>query len=145
VTGADHKLEVLLVEDNSGDVELIRLAFEAAHIVNPVHVVRDGEQAIAYLRCDSPFCDAKRPGLILLDLNLPRMNGHEVLRILKADVDLKHIPICVLTSSHDDNDVRRCYALHANSYITKPNTFADLVELALRIKDYWLDSVVLLS
>ena len=139
MTHAGQKSELLLVEDNSGDVELIRLAFQAAAIINPLHVVGDGEQAIAYLRRHRPFADAKRPGLILLDLNLPRMNGQEVLRILKSDFDLRHIPVCVLTTSHDDGDVIQCYALQANSYLPKPNTFPELVNLAHRIRGLLVD------
>jgi two-component system, chemotaxis family, response regulator Rcp1 len=145
MTYAGQKSELLLVEDNSGDVELIRLAFHAATIINPLHVVGDGEQAIAYLRRHPPFDDAQRPGLILLDLNLPRLNGHDVLRILKSDFDLKHIPVCVLTTSHDEGDVLQCYSLQANSYIPKPDTFPELINLAHKIKDYWLTIAILPS
>ena len=145
MTYADSSIEVLLVEDNPGDVELTRIAFREARVPNPLRVVTDGVQAMAYLRQERPFERARRPGLILLDLNLPRMDGCEVLQTVKSDPELRRIPVCIISSSHQDCDVSKSYDLHANSYISKPVTIAALIETVAQLRDYWLRLVLLPS
>jgi chemotaxis family two-component system response regulator Rcp1 len=135
--------QVLVVEDNRAHAVLAREAFREAGVPAALHVVRDGEQAIQYLEGITPFVGRHRPDLILLDLKLPVMDGHEVLRALKADPRFAAIPIVVLTTSTADADVAVAYQLHANSYLRKPVAFDDFVELARSIADYWLDMVVL--
>ena len=143
VASPDPTVEVLLVEDNPGDVELVGIAFSEAGLLNPLRVVTDGEQAIAYLRRKPPFERVQHPGLILLDLNLPGKDGREVLKTLKSDPDLKQIPVCILTTSDEPKDLVACYRLHANSYIQKPTAIADLIDVAKQIKQYWLHVVQL--
>lgn len=143
VTNSDPKVEVLLVEDNPGDVELTRIALREAKLSTPLRVVTDGEEAIAYLRSEPPFEHARRPVLILLDLNLPRMDGHEVLKTLKSDPDLKHIPVCILTTSGDEMDIATSYRLYANSYIQKPSIMDHMVTVVAQINEYWLNVVQL--
>jgi chemotaxis family two-component system response regulator Rcp1 len=145
MTYAKNSIEILLVEDNPGDVELTRIAFREAKVRNPLRVVADGVQAMAYLRQEPPFEDAMRPGLILLDLNLPRVDGREVLRTVKSDPDLRRIPVCVISSSRQDSDVLRSYDLHANSYISKPVAIASLVQIVTQLMEYWLRTVLLPS
>ena len=145
MTYADSSIEVLLVEDNPGDVELTRIAFREARVPNPLRVVTDGVQAMAYLRQECPFEQATRPGLILLDLNLPRMDGRDVLQTVKSDPELRRIPVCIMSSSHQDCDVSKSYDLHANSYISKPVTIAALIETVAQLRDYWLRMVLLPS
>jgi CheY-like chemotaxis protein len=145
MTYAASSIEVLLVEDNPGDVELTRIAFREARVSNPLRVVTDGVQAMAYLRQERPFERAKRPGLILLDLNLPRVDGREVLQIVKSDPELRRIPVCIMSSSHQECDVSKSYDLHANSYIPKPTTIAALIETVVQFRDYWLRMVLLPS
>jgi chemotaxis family two-component system response regulator Rcp1 len=145
MTYAKSSIEILLVEDNPGDVELTRIAFREAKVRNPLRVVADGVQAMAYLRQEPPFQDARRPGLILLDLNLPRVDGREVLRTVKSDPDLRRIPVCVISSSCRDSDILRSYDLHANSYISKPVAIASLVQIVSQLMEYWLRTVLLPS
>ena len=143
MTYADSSIEVLLVEDTPGDVELTRIAFRKARVPNPLRVVTDGVQAMAYLRQERPFERARRPGLILLDLNLPRMDGREVLQMVKSDPELRRIPVCIISSSSQDCDVSRSYDLYANSYISKPMTIAALTQTVAQLKEYWMRTVVL--
>jgi chemotaxis family two-component system response regulator Rcp1 len=145
MTYAKSSIEILLVEDNPGDVELTRIAFREAKVRNPLRVVADGVQAMAYLRQEPPFEDAMRPGLILLDLNLPRVDGCEVLQTVKSDPDLRRIPVCVISSSRQDSDVLRSYDLHANSYISKPVAITSLVQIVTQLIEYWLRTVLLPS
>ena len=145
MTYAASSIEVLLVEDNPGDVELTRIAFREAKVSNPLRVVTDGVQAMAYLRQERPFERARRPGLILLDLNLPRMDGREVLQTVKSDPELRRIPVCIMSSSHQECDVSKSYDLHANSYISKPVTIAALIETVVQLRTYWLRTVLLPS
>jgi two-component system, chemotaxis family, response regulator Rcp1 len=142
---ADSSIEVLLVEDNPGDVELTRIAFREARVPNPLRVVMDGVQAMAYLRQERPFEQAIRPGLILLDLNLPRMDGREVLQTVKSDPGLRRIPVCVMSTSSEESDALQSYDLHANSYISKPVTIAALIETVVQLREYWLRTVLLPS
>jgi chemotaxis family two-component system response regulator Rcp1 len=142
---ADSSIEILLVEDNPGDVELTQIAFREAMVPNPLRVVTDGVQAMAYLRQERPFEQAIRPGLILLDLNLPRMDGREILQTVKSDPLLKRIPVCVMSTSSEESDALQSYDLHANSYIPKPLTIAALIETVLLLREYWLRTVLLPS
>ncbi len=136
-------VEILLVEDNDGDIRLTREALKEGRIRNRLNVVTDGEQAIAFLNRQGVYADAPRPDLILLDLNLPRLDGREVLATIKNDPDLKQIPIVVLTSSRSEQDLLRAYDLHANCFITKPVEFEQFIEVVRSIEDFWLTIVVL--
>jgi CheY-like chemotaxis protein len=133
-------INVLLVEDDPGDVLMTREAFEE-YLNNRLDVVSDGADALAYLRREGEYADAPRPDLILLDLNLPRRDGREVLAEVKADESLRHIPVIVLTTSQADEDVLRSYQLHANAYVTKPVDFDGFIE-AIRQIDHFFVSVV---
>jgi CheY-like chemotaxis protein len=140
----DHKpVDVLLVEDDEGDVLMTREAFEFYKIRNPLHVVTDGEQALQFLRRTGPFADAPRPGLILLDVNLPRLNGLEVLAELKQDPALLLIPVVMLTTSKADEDILRSYKLHANAYVSKPVDFENFMAAIRQIDDFFLTLVQL--
>ena len=133
-------INVLLVEDDPGDVLMTKEAFDE-YLHNRLDVVTDGVEALAYLRREPPFADAPRPDLILLDLNLPRRDGREVLQEIKADPVLQHIPVIVLTTSQAEEDVLRSYQLHANAYVTKPVDFEGFIE-AIKQIDYFFVSVV---
>jgi CheY-like chemotaxis protein len=133
-------INVLLVEDDPGDVLMTREAFDE-YLHNKLDVVADGAAALAYLRREPPYADAGRPDLILLDLNLPRRDGREVLQEIKSDPDLQHIPVIVLTTSQAEEDVLRSYQLHANAYVTKPVDFEGFIE-AIKQIDYFFVSVV---
>ena len=135
--------EFLLVEDNPGDVRLTREALKDAKVLNTLHVVEDGVSALDFLYRRPPYADAPRPDLILLDLNLPRKNGREVLAEIKADDRTKMIPVVVLTTSRAEEDVLRAYNLHANCYITKPVDFAQFTHIVRTIEDFWLTIVTL--
>ena len=141
----DHlkPIEILLVEDSPTDVLLTRRALEGSKLINRLHVVEDGVQAIAFLRREPPYADAPRPQLILLDLNMPRMDGREVLAEIKADEDLRMIPVVVLTTSNAEIDVLRSYKLHANCYITKPVDFASFVNAITSLEHFWFAVVTL--
>ena len=134
---------ILLVEDNPADVLMTRSAFEDFKITNTLHVVEDGVEAMAYLRQEGEFAGTPRPDLIMLDLNLPRKNGREVLAEIKADAALRNIPVVVLTTSKAEQDILQAYDLHANSYIVKPVGFVSFVEAIKSIKDYWFSLVTL--
>jgi CheY-like chemotaxis protein len=138
-------IEVLLVEDDPGDVLLIQEAFEDNKLHNNLHVVNDGEQAVAYLRREGEYADAARPDLVLLDLNLPRKDGREVLAEVKADEDLRTIPIVVLTTSDAEEDVLRSYQLHANAYVSKPVDFQRFVSVVRQIDEFFVSVVRLPS
>jgi CheY-like chemotaxis protein len=131
-------VEVLLVEDNPGDVRLTREALNEAARPVRLNVVGDGLDAVRYLRRESPYDDAPRPNLILLDLNLPKKDGREVLAEIKADEDLRMIPVVVMTTSEAQTDIQRAYSLHANCYVTKPADFEDFVGLVRSIEHFWL-------
>jgi CheY-like chemotaxis protein len=133
-------INVLLVEDDPGDVLMTREAFEE-YLNNRLDVVSDGSEALSYLRREGEYADAPRPDLILLDLNLPRRDGREVLAEVKADESLRHIPVIVLTTSQADEDVLRSYQLHANAYVTKPVDFDGFIE-AIRQIDHFFVTVV---
>lgn len=136
-------VDVLLVEDDPGDVLMTREAFEHFRIPNTLHVVGDGELALQFVRKIGEFAEVPRPGLILLDLNLPRRNGLEVLAELKSDENLLRIPVVVLTTSQADDDILRSYALHANAYISKPVDFEKFIDVIRQIDDFFLTLVKL--
>ena len=140
-----RQAEILLVEDNPADVLMTRSAFEDFKITNTLHVVDDGVEALEFLRGQGAFAGSPRPDLIMLDLNLPRMNGREVLAEIKADPELRHIPVVVLTTSRAEQDILEAYDLHANCYIVKPVGFINFVEAIKSIKSYWFSLVTLPS
>ena len=135
--------EVLLVEDSPGDVRLTREAFHDANPRVRLHVAVDGVEAMAFLRKDAPYADAPGPDLILLDLNLPRKDGRQVLAEIKADPNLKSIPTVILTTSDSEQDIARSYQLQANVYLTKPVRLEDFEKLVWRINDFWLTAAKL--
>lgn len=134
-------IEILLVEDNPGDVRLTQEAFRQNKIRNKLNVVNDGEQALAYLRREGPYADAARPGLILLDLNLPRVDGREVLAQIKSDPELRHIPVVILTTSQAEEDIVKSYSLHANCYISKPVDLERFMHVVKEVEHFWLSVV----
>ena len=141
--GECQAVHVLLVEDDPGDVLMTREAFEHHKLRNVLHVVTDGEQALQFLRRTGSYVGAPRPGLILLDLNLPRLDGLEVLAELKADPVLKVIPVVILTTSQAQQDVLRSYALHANAYVSKPVDFETFMEVIRQIDNFFVTVVKL--
>ena len=141
--GECQAVDVLLVEDDPGDVLMTKEAFEHYKLRNVLHVVTDGEQALQFLRRTGGYADAPRPGLILLDLNLPRLDGLEVLAELKADPVLKVIPVVILTTSQAQQDVLRSYALHANAYVSKPVDFETFMEVIRQIDNFFVTVVKL--
>lgn len=138
-------INILLVEDNPGDVRLTQEAFREGNIKVNIEVARDGVEAISYLRKQAPFSEAILPDLILLDLNLPKKDGREVLAEIKNDPDLKRIPVVVLTTSNAEADILKSYNLHVNSYINKPVDFDRFFEIVQKIEDFWLTTAVLPS
>ncbi len=139
-----NAMDILLADDSKVDVKLVRLAFKEAKIEHHLHVVENGEEALEFLQRQGRFADAPRPDLILLDINMPRMNGHEVLDAVKRDDKLKSIPVVMLTCSDDPDDINRSYNNYANSYLTKPTDFKDLVdEVAKGLNQYWFKLVKL--
>jgi two-component system, chemotaxis family, response regulator Rcp1 len=136
-------VEILLVEDNPDDVDLMVEAFRDLSRSTRLNVVENGSDAISYLRGEAAFRSARRPDLILLDLNLPGRPGHDVLREIKGDPAFHAIPLIVLTSSSSPSDVQRSYELSANCYITKPHSLADFEQIARRIEQFWLQTAVL--
>jgi len=143
VDATDALVEILLVEDSQTDAMMTREALEYYKVLNPLKIVEDGVAAMEYLRCQGPYASARRPGLIILDLNLPRMSGREVLKELKSDVTLRTIPVVILTTSKSEEDVVRSYGLHANCYVTKPVDFAKFTEVVRSINEFWLGVVTL--
>lgn len=134
-------IRILLVEDNPGDVRLTREALRDAKMLNELHVVADGVEALAFLRREPPHTAAPRPDLILLDLNLPKMDGREVLSAIKSSPDLRSIPVVVLTSSGAEEDVARSYDLHANCYVRKPVELQSFLNVVRTIDDFWVSVV----
>lgn len=134
-------VHILLVEDNQGDILLIREAFEEAKLVNELSIATDGEKAIDFLNQDGEYGDAIYPDLIILDVNLPKKNGHEVLEFVKTTDNLKHIPVIMLTTSSSEKDVVLSYKNHANCYITKPVDVDDFLNAVLEIEEFWVSLV----
>jgi CheY-like chemotaxis protein len=139
------QIEILLVEDNEGDIGLVEEVFQEAKIRNNLYIAEDGEEAMLFLHKEGKFSDVPCPDIILLDLNLPRKDGREVLKEIKEDDSLKRIPVVVLTTSKSEEDILRSYNLHANSYITKPVDFDQFIKVIKSIEDFWLDVVKLPS
>ena len=136
-------VEILLVEDNPGDVRLTQEVFKEGKVRNNLHVVGDGIEAMSFLRREDKYADAPHPDLILLDLNLPKKDGREVLAEIKADGSLKRIPVVILTTSRDEEDVLKAYDLYANCYITKPVDLDQFINVAKSIEEFWLTIVKL--
>jgi two-component system, chemotaxis family, response regulator Rcp1 len=134
---------ILLVEDNPGDVRLTREALRGGKVINELTVVSDGVEALEFLRQEGRYVNASRPDLILLDLNLPRKDGREVLAEIKEDPDLKRIPVVVITSSKAEEDVLKSYDLHANCFVTKPVDFEQFVAVVKSIENFWMGIVKL--
>ncbi|WP_374205828.1 response regulator [Crossiella sp. S99.2] len=134
-------IEVLLVEDDPGDVLMTTEAFEENKVGNRLHVVSDGVAAMAFLRREGEYAQAPRPDLVLLDLNLPKMDGREVLSEIKNDPALRRIPVVILTTSEAEEDVLRSYQLHANAYVTKPVDFEQFVKVVRQVDDFFLTVV----
>ena len=134
-------IEILLVEDNPGDARLTREALALSKVRNNLHHVRDGEEAVAFLRRQNGYGNAPTPDLVLLDLNLPRRDGREVLEDIKNDAALKHIPVVILTSSQAEEDILRSYRLHANCFITKPVDLEQLTKVVHGIEQFWFTLV----
>jgi len=133
-----HPIEILLVEDNPGDVRLTQEAFRENDINNKLNVVNNGQEAMYYLRREGEYKDAARPGFILLDLNLPRKDGREVLAEIKNDFTLQQIPVVILTTSESDDDILKTYNLHANCYITKPVDMQEFMKVVEAVEKFWL-------
>jgi CheY-like chemotaxis protein len=138
-------VDVLLVEDDPGDVLMTQEAFADHKVHNRLHVVSDGVAAMAFLRKEGSYADATTPDLILLDLNLPKMDGREVLAAIKEDPTLRSIPVVILTTSEAEEDVLRSYSLHANAYVTKPVDFERFIDVVRRIDDFFVTVVRLPS
>ena len=136
-------IHILIVEDNPGDARLAVEALAEGKVSNKISIVQDGVEAISFLRRKNGYSDAPRPDLILLDLNLPKMNGKDVLAIIKEDSKLKRIPVVILTTSDADQDIFATYDLHANCYITKPVDFNQFINVIQSIEDFWLSIVKL--
>lgn len=145
VNATPRPIEILLVEDSPGDVTLTIEALRDAKVANNLHVARDGEEALRFLRNEGEFADRPRPDLILLDLNMPRKDGREVLADMKADDELKRIPVVVLTTSQSEDDVAAVYNLSANCYVAKPVDLDQFLGVVRAIDDFWLSLVKLPS
>jgi CheY-like chemotaxis protein len=138
-------IQILMVEDNPADVELTKEAFSEGKLSNTLHIVNDGEEALDYVYKRGRFTDVETPDIILLDLNLPKINGREVLATLKADEDLCSIPVIILSSSEDSADIRASYALNANSFVTKPVAIEEFLDVVKSIEHFWVEIVKLPS
>jgi len=136
-------IEILLIEDNPGDVQLTKEALDDCQLINNLHVAMDGERAIHFLQKEQPYQDAPKPDLILLDLNLPKIDGKEVLAHIKSKDRLKSIPVVVLTTSKAQEDILKVYELHANCYITKPMNVDSFFKVVKAIESFWMGIVVL--
>ena len=134
---------ILLVEDNKGDVLLTKRAFKEGRFANEIIVARTGEEALMHLRKEGEYSGSKAPDIILLDLNLPQMSGQDVLKIIKDDPQLKHIPVVILSSSKANQDVVKSYSLHANGYIVKPVSLESFTEVVKKIEQFWFTVVVM--
>jgi two-component system, chemotaxis family, response regulator Rcp1 len=144
-SGASRSIEILLVEDNPGDVRLTREALREGKVRNNLHVAQDGVEALRFLRREGEHADAVRPDLVLLDLNLPKKDGRQVLEEIKNDPELRTIPVVVLTSSQAEQDICRAYDLYANAYVTKPVDLDQFITVVRSIESFWLTIVKLPS
>ncbi len=136
-------IDILIVEDNLGDVRLIRESLREGKLLNRLSAVTDGHEAMAFLRKQGRYAESSRPDLILLDLNLPRKDGREVLAEIKADPDLEFIPVVILTSSQAEEDILKSYKMHANCYVTKPVDLEKFIAIVRGIEDFWVGIVKL--
>ncbi|HLW81451.1 MAG TPA: response regulator [Candidatus Acidoferrales bacterium] len=141
--GQVQPVDILLVEDNPGDVRLTREALRDGKLLNRLATVSDGQQAMAFLRKQGSYAQAARPDLILLDLNLPRKDGREVLAEVKADEDLRRIPVVIVTGSQAEEDILKTYNMHANCYVTKPVDLAKFVAVVRSVEEFWVHIVKL--
>lgn len=141
--GPQRPVEILLVEDNPGDVRLTREALHEGKVRNNLYIAQDGRQALAMLRRQGPYAQHPRPDLILMDLNLPGMDGRELLKAIKFDDELRYIPVVVLTTSQAEEDIVKAYNLNANCYITKPVDLEQFITVVKSIEDFWLEIVKL--
>jgi len=141
MTTTGEPVEILLAEDNPGDARLTEKAFEQGHILNNLHVVEDGEEALQFLRQEGEYGEKPRPDLVLLDLNMPRKDGWEVLEEVKEDPDLRRVPVIVLTSSEAEEDIVKSYDLQANAYLTKPVDFGGFMDIVRSFEEFWLSVV----
>lgn len=139
----NEPIHILLVEDNEGDIVLIKDAFDDAKLVNKLSIARDGQEALEFLRKSGKYENAKPPDLIVLDVNLPKKNGHEVLVEIKNDPNLKSIPVIMLTTSSSPRDINTSYQNHVNCYITKPVDVHDFIRVVLSIENFWISIVQL--
>jgi CheY-like chemotaxis protein len=140
-TDRGEPIEILLAEDNPGDVKLTRKALESGDIRNNLHVVTDGVETMKFLKQEGEYADAPRPDLLLLDLNMPKKDGRQVMEDMEADPSLRRIPVVVLTSSDAEEDIVRSYELNANAYLTKPVDFDGFVDIVKRLEDFWFEVV----
>lgn len=138
-----NSVHILLIEDNTGDVLLIKDAFEDAKINSEIHAVDNGEKAVQFLKREGQYADSVEPDLIILDINLPRLNGHEVLQFIKSSEKYCHIPVIMFTTSSTDKDIVESYREHANCYITKPVEVDEFIEAIAKIEEFWLNLVKL--
>ena len=143
MSAPNDPVEILLAEDNPGDVMLTKKALEQGKLANNLHVTTDGVDALQFLRQEGEYEDAPRPDLVLLDLNMPRKDGEDVLEEMQADASLRRIPVVVLTSSESEEDIAKSYELNANAYLTKPVDFDGFVEIVNRMEDFWFQVVKL--
>lgn len=140
-----RSIHILLVEDNEGDILLTKEALQEGKVINQISVVRDGEEALDFLNKEGKYTDADFPDLILLDVNLPRKNGHEVLHFVKTSEHIKHIPVIMLTTSSSEKDIKLSYSNHANCYITKPVESDSFLNVVAGIESFWINIVKLPS
>lgn len=136
----DRPIEILLAEDSPGDARLTQEALRQARVANNLSIMRNGEEALAFLRREAAHADAPRPDLILLDLNMPKLDGRELLAILKADAELCHIPVIILTTSNAPQDTMQAYKLHANSFVTKPVDVEEFFSIMRTIEAFWMET-----
>ena len=136
---------ILLVEDNEGDIFLTLEAFEECKVKTEISIVKNGQEALDFLYQKKEFVDVKRPDLILLDINIPKLNGHQVLQKIKSDPDLKKIPVIILTTSSNQKDIDTAYENHTNSYIKKPLEIGDFLNVIKKIEDFWFQITTLSS
>ena len=141
MTNTGQPVEILLAEDNPGDAKLTEKAFEQGNILNNLHIVEDGVEAMKFLRQEDEYQDHSKPDLVLLDLNMPRMDGWEVLEEIDQDPELRGFPVIVLTSSEAESDIVKSYELQANAYLTKPVDYTGFMDIVQRFEDFWLSVV----
>ena len=143
IAGSGRAADILLVDDNEDDVYLTRRAFKGARLPVNLHHVDNGKKCLTFLRKQPPYADAPTPDLVLLDINMPVMDGHEVLAAINADDALRHLAVVVLTTSAEESDITAMYRLRCNSYVTKPVDFEKFQRMVQQLTDYWLDLVIL--